>query len=606
MQRKYHIITLVALLATLASFCFAAPRQAKTDDSRHAKARYYYVEGSVALAEGRNQDAYELLKKAFQTDPDYPEAAYNYALLRMSLRNDTLQSPSEIQRSIALMRPFVETYPEESSEAMNYSFLTARSGNLDEAIRVAERTDSLAPDLTGTLLQLMQYYSIKQDYVKAIGALNRYERIEGNDPEISLRKFALMLSKGDTIGLLNESRRLVKENPVNPDYMLIRGNVFEALEMPDSALLCYQKAEAFDPDNGRVKLTLANYYLQQGDSAGYDEKSREALLSENIMLEEKLDMMTRYMQNIIADSADTSRGIRLFDGLLAQYPHEPRVLDLGAQYFSAIGNLPRAEELMAYATDLDPDNPDYWLRLVTFYHMDEKYQQSVDAAERAMAKLGDATPQSLLTVYGAASFMNGEYDKAQKIYQQLLDGVLPGALTTDSAATVMAKAANLDYESLMRLASIYGMTGDSYSKMDSLPQAIRAYEVCITLDPTNMMSANNYAYFLALDGRDLDKAEKYSRKSVEEYPENPIYLDTLAWILYLKGEYADALELQEKAIGKIDEVGSDSGEYWDHLGDIQYKLGMKDKALENWKKAKANGSDNPRLDEKIKTKKLPE
>lgn len=607
MQRKYHIITLAALLlGAISSICLAAPRQTGTDDSRHAKARYYYVEGSVALAEGRNQDAYELFKKSYQTDPDYPEAAYNYALLRMSLRNDTLQSPAEIQRSIALMRPFVEAYPEESSEAMNYSFLAARSGNLDEAIRVAERTDSLAPDLTGTLLQLMQYYSIKQDYDKAIGALDRYERIEGNDPEISLRKFALMLSKGDTLGLLNESRRLVRENPVNPDYMLIRGNVFEALEMPDSALICYEKAEAFDPDNGRVKLTLANYYLQQGDSAGYDEKSREALLSENIMLEEKLDMMTRYMQNIIADSADTSRGTRLFDGLLAQYPHEPKVLDLGAQYFSAINNLPRAEELMAYATDLDPDNPDYWLRLVTFYHMDEKYPQSVEAAERAIAKLDDATPQSLLTVYGAATFMNGEYDKAQVIYQQLLDGVLPGALTTDSASTVLAKAANLDYESLMRLASIYGMTGDCYSKTDSLPQAIRAYEVCVSLDPTNMMSANNYAYFLALQGRDLDKAEEYSRKSVEEYPENPTYLDTLAWILYLKGQYDDALQLQEKAIGKIEEVGSDSGEYWDHLGDIQYKLGMKDKALENWKKAKANGSDNPRLDEKIKTKKLPE
>lgn len=589
-------------MSLFASLGFAATKRTHADESRHAKARYYYVESSVALAEGRVPEAYELIKKAAATDPGYPEAAYNYALLRMAMRNDTLQTPAETGRSIAMMRDFVEAYPDEAAEAMNYSFLVARNGDLDEAIRVAERIDSLKPDLTGTLLQLTQYYSLRQEYDKAIRSLERYERIEGADPEITLRKFALMLSKGDTTALLNESRRMTVENPVNPEYMLIRGNVFEALEMPDSALISYQKAEALDPDNGRTKLTLANYYLERGDSAMYDLKSSEALLSDNIMLDEKLDMMTRYMQNIITDSADTSRGTRLFDGLLAQYPHEPKVLDLGAQYFAATGNLQRAEELIAYATDLEPDNPDYWLRLQSYYLSDDKYAESVAAGEKAMAKI-DNPSRGIFMIYGAAALLNEEYDKAKTAYQRLLDSELPGALISDDAATVMKKAANLDYEALMRVASAYAMTGDCYSKTDSLPQAIRAYEVCVTLDPTNVMSANNYAYFLALDGHDLDKAESYSRKCVEESPENPTYLDTLAWILYLKGEYQEALELQTLAIEKIEDVESNTGEYWDHLGDIQYKTGHKEKALESWKKAREAGSDNPQLPEKIRTKK---
>ncbi len=605
MHKKLHSILCIAALASIfASVGFAASRQDKSADSRHVKARYYYIEGSVALAEGRTPEAYELIKKAAETDPEYTEAAYNYALIRMSMRNDTLQSQSEVQRSIAMMRPFVEQYPEEFTEAMNYSYLAARSGDIDEAIRVAERTDSLAPDLTGTLLQLMQYYSVKQDYEKAINALNRYERIEGNDPEITLRKFAFMLSKGDTLGLISENQRLVEENPVNPEYLLIKGNVFEAIEMPDSALAVYKKAETLAPDDGRTKLILANFYLQEGDSAAYDLKSREALLSDNIMLDEKLEMMSRYMHNILTDSADTSRGTRLFDGLLAQYPHEPMVLDLGAQYFSAINNMPRAEELMAYATDLDPDNPNYWLRLTTFYHIDEKYPQAIATAEKAIEKLGKDTPEALFTVYSAAALMDGEYDKAMNILQTQLDSLLPGALLSDSVNTVLEKAANLDYESLMKLASIYGLTGDCYSKIKDYPEAIRIYEICIALDPSNLMSINNYAYFLALESRDLDKAEEYSRKTVEEQPENPTYLDTLAYILYLKGEYAEALSIQEKAVEKLEDTSESEGEYWDHLGDIQYKMGLKDKALENWEKAKANGCDNKNLPEKIRTKKL--
>lgn len=108
--------------------------------------------------------------------------------------------------------------------------------------------------------------------------------------------------------------------------------------------------------------------------------------------------------------------------------------------------------------------------------------------------------------------MNGDYDKARDAYQRQIDLDLPGALITDSASTVLAKAANLDYESLMRLAAAYAQAGDCSSKQDDIPRAIREYEVSLTLDPTNMMTANNYAYFLALAGHELDKAEQLSRR----------------------------------------------------------------------------------------------
>lgn len=608
MQKRLSAISIVSFLICLLlplGFASAKNSAPRPEDARHSKARYYYVEGSVALAEGRNSEAYELMKKAAEIDPEYTEAAYNYALLRMSMRNDTLQSADQLKRSISMMRPFVDAYPEESGEAMNYSFLAARTGDIGEAIRVAERTDTLAPDLTGVLLQLAQYYTIRQDFDKALHSLDRYERIEGTDPEISLRKFSIMLSKGDTVGLLNESRRLVVENPVNSEYVLLRGNVFEALQMPDSALFLYEKAEKMNPDDGRTKLTLANYYLEKGDSAAYDLKSSEAMLSDNIMLEEKIQMMTRYMQNILADSADTSRGTRLFEGLLRQYPHEPDLLDLGAQYFATIGNMARAEELMEYATDLDPDKSDYWLRLATYYYTDDKYAQSAATAEKAMEKLKE-TPRALLTVYGAATLMNNEFDKARATYQKQLDADIPGALLTDDAETVLKKAASLDYESLMRVTQTYAIAGDCSSKQDDYRQAIREYEVAVALDPTNMMSLNNLAYFLALEHEDLDRAEEMSRKAVDEMPGNPTFIDTLAWILYLKKEYAEALELQEKAISMMTEDEAASGEYWDHLGDMQYMMNQKDKAVESWKKAKAAGSDNIHLSEKIRLKKIVE
>lgn len=581
-----------------------ASKSSKSFESQRAKARYFYVEGSVALAEGRSSEAYELIKKAALSDPEYAEANYMYALLRMTLRNDTLSSPAEIEKSIALLRPYVDQYPEDTEEAMNYSFLVARAGDLDEAIRVAERSDTLSGSLPNILLQLTQYYTAKQDLDKAISTLERFERIEGNDPEIAMRKFSLMYMKRDTVAILDESARLVRENPLSTEYLLIRGNALEALEMPDSALQCYQRAEALDPDDGKVKLTMANFYLERGDSSAYDQKSREAILSENIMLDEKLEMMTRYMQNIIADTtADHRRGARLFDGLLLQYPHEPQVLDLGAQYSATIGDYSRAQELMAYATDLEPENPDYWIRLAHFYFAADEYAKAVSTCEKAMEKLDDI-PRGLLLIYGTASSLTEDYEKARNVYQQLLEMELPGASLTDDAPTMLKKAGKLSYEALVRVAEIFQMVGDGSFKTGQIDRSAKEYDVVLALNPESVIALNNYAYYLALGGGDLNKAEDLSRKAVADQPDNPTYLDTLAWILYLKGMYDEALEIQDKAMENISSEADGSSEYWDHYGDILYRCGQKEKALESWKKALVLDKDNKKIAEKVRNKKL--
>lgn len=64
----------------------------------------------------------------------------------------------------------------------------------------------------------------------------------------------------------------------------------------------------------------------------------------------------------------------------------------------------------------------------------------------------------------------------------------------------------------------------------------KAYEQILALDPENITVMNNYAYFLATHKGDLKIAEDYSRYAVQAEPANPVFLDTYAWILYLRGE----------------------------------------------------------------------
>ena len=53
---------------------------------------------------------------------------------------------------------------------------------------------------------------------------------------------------------------------------------------------------------------------------------------------------------------------------------------------------------------------------------------------------------------------------------------------------------------------IYGMMGDLYHERADLERAFAAYDNALTCNPDNASALNNYAYFLSLDERDLQKA----------------------------------------------------------------------------------------------------
>jgi tetratricopeptide (TPR) repeat protein len=53
---------------------------------------------------------------------------------------------------------------------------------------------------------------------------------------------------------------------------------------------------------------------------------------------------------------------------------------------------------------------------------------------------------------------------------------------------------------------------------------------------------------MCLEGKKLNKALKMSRKAVELEPDNASYLDTIGWILHLKGKDQDAKTYFKRAM----------------------------------------------------------
>ncbi|MDE6297412.1 MAG: hypothetical protein K2L89_06145, partial [Muribaculaceae bacterium] len=187
------------------------------------KSRYYHLEGIRHQVEGRHAEAYENFKHAFNIDPTNRDAAYSYAQLRLVSSVDTVGRPAELSRSLKLMRPYIDAYPKDYDEVIYYAYVASRLDSLQEAIRVYERTDSLLPERTATLLHLSDAYFATNEDEKGLAALNRYEKIEGKSPNLSLKKISYFINHLDTASAIAEATSLVESNPREPAYLLLKG-----------------------------------------------------------------------------------------------------------------------------------------------------------------------------------------------------------------------------------------------------------------------------------------------------------------------------------------------------------------------------------------------
>ncbi|NOR46132.1 MAG: hypothetical protein GQ534_11155 [Candidatus Delongbacteria bacterium] len=122
-------------------------------------------------------------------------------------------------------------------------------------------------------------------------------------------------------------------------------------------------------------------------------------------------------------------------------------------------------------------------------------------------------------------------------------------------------------------------------KNEYIDKAVEIYELVINEFPENIQLRNNYAYLLAEHNRDLDKAIDLAINAVKKEPDNISFLDTLAWIYYVKGDYKKAEEYIEKTFTQSGVLlDANSKELYEHYAKIKTKLNK----LEDIDKMKIN------------------
>lgn len=107
-------------------------------------------------------------------------------------------------------------------------------------------------------------------------------------------------------------------------------------------------------------------------------------------------------------------------------------------------------------------------------------------------------------------------------------------------------------------------------------------ERLLELRPDDPTLCNDYGYTLAERGEQMDRAQALIERAVVAEPLNAAYLDSLGWVFYKRGEFAQAFHWLQRATRLLD--GQDPVLY-DHLGDAAWRAADHAAAEAAWTRA---------------------
>jgi len=546
--------------------------QSSLTPEQQRKYDYFFLEAMRLKEKKDYASAFGLLQHCLDIHPNAASALYEVSQYYMFLRQ-VPQGQEALEKAVA-------NAPDNYWYSQGLASLYQQQNELDKAVTLLEQMVVRFPAKQDPLFNLLDLYGRQEKYDEVISTLNRLEKRMGKNEQLSMEKFRIYLQMKDDKKAFQEIESLVQEYPMDMRYQVILGDVYLQNGKKQEAYDVYQKVLAAESDNPMAIFSMASYYKQTGQEELYQQQLDTLLLNKKVTPDTKVGVMRQMIvENEQADK-DSTQIIALFDRIMKQEQDDPQIPMLYAQYLLSKKMEAESVPVLEQVVDLDPTNKAARMMLIGAAVKKEDYKQIIKVCEPGI----EATPDALEFYY----YLAVAYNQAEK----------PDSVISICKRALEHKTADGKKEIV---SEFYSILGDMYHTQKQMKEAYAAYDSALVYNPSNIGALNNYAYYLSVERRDLDKAEEMSYKTVKAEPNNATYLDTYAWILFEKGNYAEARIYIDNAMKS--EGGDKSDVIVEHCGDIYYMTGDVDGALTYWKKALEMGSESKTLKQKIEKKK---
>ncbi len=534
------------------------------------------------MGQGNYSSAYDLFDYALKQNPNSGTVRYYLSTLNRYMRSDSI--------SIVNMEEAVKLYPDNYWYKDMLVKLYFNAGKKEEAQKVLEDMAITFPDKSDVLMMLVDLYASNNDYENMVKVLDKIEVKEGKSEQLSMEKFRIYVQMKDEKSAFKEMKSLADEYPNDYKYQVLIGDLYldqGTDESKEKALKQYKMVEAKDSDNVNVLISLSNYYQKEGLDSLCQEYILRMVTNPKLDRKVRLQLVGGLVYENLQPGGDSIRMINLFDKILAMPQEDATMHELCARYMASSNmSKDRLKPVLQQMLEIEPESEIARNQLLA-YAIEENDTANIYTLCKPAVDYGAEEPMYYFYL-GLVYYNQNKYDDAIETFSK-------GTARTD---------AKKDLDILVRF---HSLMGDVYHQLGNSEKAFQEYDTCLIYRYDDAYVLNNYAYYLSLEKKNLDRAAKMSKRSNELEVDNPTYLDTYAWVLFVQKKYDEAREVMDKALSIMgDSLDASDSTIIEHAGDIYSRCGDSVKAVEFWIKAKElGGNDNIKaLEKKIKKRKL--
>lgn len=561
---KIRLVMIFALILSFPALCLARAERG-TDSATTAlllNALKEYNSGNYTQAKGDFQ-------KLAAIDPQN-DAAYYY-LANIALRTDDL--------------PSGELYLKKGIEIDSSNFwyrdmlgqVYIKANKIKEAISVYEGLLRTHPKKSALHYTLVNLYLGAQQTEEAKGILEKIEASQGKSEAVAMTWFNIYRMEQNWEKALNYLVEFDREFQ-SPRIQCVIGDMYADRYKDTLAIHYYNKALELDRQCAPAMYGRAEVHRMNGNYPLFFADINPFLANPQIDSKMKIEYLKQLFQIPNFIKRYRQQLDNAMEGIALAHPADTTSNMFLAAYYGEIGDNAKCKEFLRKNYTLYPDKFSTLFQWVLAIYQLKEWENLEAATTEALGKYPHHP--DLVQLRGIARFQMKQTDKAIESYREL-------------------EEISLKNRDTVSLISAYSILGDLHYEKKESKTAFSYYRKVLKLNPNETGALNNYAYYLALEGKNLKQAYQMSKKTVEAEPDNPTYLDTFGWILFLMDK---PLEAKAQFKHAMLYGGTESADILDHYAEVLFSLGEHDLAFIYWNQAKQ--LDNTLgIDEKIKERK---
>lgn len=536
------------------------------------------------------------------TMPDTLSNTYRHteAVKRLSIHRDTLAAKDIWQEIIANDSTYapalyylshVERAPERTIRyayrafaadstnkwyTENYASQLIASRQYARAIPIFRRLMRLDPKNLQSYHALAVLYGTSGMPYSAIAILDSAEIRVGYNSFLAEIQQQLLLDTRQYDRAIEAGKRRVEEHPYDSKVRTSLAMAYEAAGRDSLAIVTLNEAFQLDTTNVATITAIVDYYYSKGDVRRMLDYEERLFRDKSTPVKDKEHRLDQYINDTSFYRENYHWLGSVILGLTMDYPSNRKFINAYAMHLIGGGATDEAYDYLMRHIDDETTTPDDYIMLLQYMLFLEKSDTEVKAMiDRATARFADDS--QLLSFKGFYYTEREEYSKALKIFKR---GLSKAQKSKDNELR----------------SQWLGYIGDLYHLMGKQMKSFMAYADALHYNENNVPVLNNYAYYLSLTGRGLDKALTMAERATSLEKSNATYLDTYAWILHLIGRNSEAKRIMLRALS-LD--GQRDPDLLAHYGDILWALGEKFMAETYWKKAVERGYDKVAMEQHI-------